>query len=81
MMVKLGPDERYTRLVRAFGKNPKASQPVGTKGFGSSGLYPGGKLFAVRSHKKRQVVKLPAMRVDDLVRRGEGTHWNPRGRG
>jgi hypothetical protein len=80
-MDKLNPDEKYTRLVRVLTKNSVVTQPIDKKGFGSSGLYTGGKLFAFLSHKKRLVVKLPAERVEELVALGEGEFWDPRGSG
>jgi hypothetical protein len=73
-----GAGRRYARLVRALAKNPKAAQPIGARGFGSSGLYAGGRLFAFLSRKDRLVVKLPAGRVEELVAQGEGARWNPR---
>ena len=60
------PEERYASLVETLAKNPKVVQPVGKKGFGSSGLYTSGKLFAFLSHKKQLVVKLPAERVNEV---------------
>jgi hypothetical protein len=80
-MGKSNPDKRYAKLVKTFTKNPKAAQPGGKKGFGSSGLYTGGKVFAFLSRKKRLIVKLPAERVDELVAHREGIRWNPRGSG
>ena len=56
-------------------------QPVGKRGFGSSGLYMGGKLFAFLSCGVRLVVKLPGKRIDELVANGEGARFDPRGKG
>lgn len=75
------PEERYAELAAALLKRPGVVQPVGKKGFGSSGLYTGGKLFAFLSYGKRLVVKLPGERVDELVADGEGTRFDPRGKG
>ncbi len=52
-------------------KKPGVVQPVGKRGFGSSGLYMGGKLFAFLSCGVRLVVKLPGKRIDELVANGE----------
>jgi TfoX/Sxy family transcriptional regulator of competence genes len=80
-MPEKGAALRYARLVQALIKNPKVVRPVGKRGFGSSGLYVGGKLFAFLSYKNRLIAKLPARRVEELVAQGEGTRWNPRGSG
>ncbi len=81
--VALNPDHEYAKIVTVLGKLPNVSQPIGKKGFGSSGLYIGGKLFAFLSYKKQLVLKLPLKRVDELIARGEGTRFDPRrdGRG
>jgi hypothetical protein len=52
----------------------------GGKGFGSGALKVEGKIFAMISSKGEFVVKLPAYRVDELVRDGMGQHFDP-GRG
>lgn len=52
----------------------------GGKGFGSGALKVDGKIFAMMSSKGEFVVKLPAHRVDELVRDGTGQHFDP-GRG
>jgi hypothetical protein len=52
----------------------------GGKGFGSGALKVEGKIFAMISSKREFVVKLPAYRVDELVRDGTGQHFDP-GRG
>ena len=70
--------KRYLRLVATLIKNPDVLMPVGKKGFGSSGLYVKGKLFAFLSQKNQLIVKLPKKRVDDLVACGVGMHWDPR---
>jgi TfoX/Sxy family transcriptional regulator of competence genes len=72
------PDVRYSRLVKALIKNPDVMQPIGKKGFGRSGLYVHGKLFAFLSYKKQLIVKVPRERVNELVARGDGARWNPR---
>ena len=80
-MLERNAGRRYMKLVRALTKNPKVVRPVGRRGFGSSGLYAGGKLFAFLSFKDRLIVKLPTARVRELVAQGEGGRWNPRGHG
>jgi hypothetical protein len=52
----------------------------GGKGFGSGALKVDGKIFAMISSKGEFVVKLPAHRVDELVRDGTAQHFDP-GRG
>lgn len=75
------PEERYAEVVEALVKSPNVSQPTGKRGFGSSGLYAHGKLFAFLSYKKRLIVKLPSERVDELVAGREGRRFDPRGKG
>jgi hypothetical protein len=72
------PEREFTKVVRVLTRIPTVSQPIGKKGFGSSGLYVGGKLFAFLSYKKQLILKLPSERVDELVTRGEGTRFDPR---
>jgi hypothetical protein len=50
----------------------------GGKGFGSTGLKRGGKIFAMLGSAGEFVVKLPAPRVDELVAAGEGQYFAPR---
>lgn len=45
------------------------------KGFGSGALKVDGKIFAMMWSKNCFVVKLPRKRVDELVNRGEGKHF------
>jgi len=75
------PEDRYANVVHTLMKNPKVSLPTGKKGFGSSGLYIGGKMFAFLSSSKEFVVKLPRDRVDELVAGGDGTRFDPRRNG
>lgn len=51
----------------------------GGKGFGSKGLKIDGKLFAMVSSKGKFVAKLPAQRVDELVRQGIGEYFSSGG--
>jgi len=80
-MRRQGVRQRYASLARELTRTRRVAQPVGKKGFGSSGLYVGGKLFAFVSYKDRLIVKLPAGRVEELIAQGEGAHWNPRSSG
>jgi TfoX/Sxy family transcriptional regulator of competence genes len=74
----VGSKEKYARLVKSLIKNSSVSQPIGKKGFGSSGLYTGNKLFAFLSHKNQLILKMPKKRVDELVSQGDGMYWSPR---
>lgn len=70
------PEERYAALVDAFLDETDASQSY-KKGFGSSAMRIGGKIFAMLSGG-RLVVKLPKQRVDALIASGEGERFDPR---
>jgi hypothetical protein len=72
------PEERYAELVRAFLDQPGVTQEG--KGFGSSSLKVGGRIFAMLSSRAEFVVKLPRGRVDALMASGEGDRYDP-GRG
>jgi hypothetical protein len=71
-------EERYAELVRAFSGRPGVSQEG--RGFGSSALKVGGRIFAMLSSQGDFVVKLPRARVDALVASGDGDRFDP-GRG
>ncbi len=71
-------EQKYAKIVEALIKSPNVSQPIGKKGFGSSGLYTHGKLFAFLSTRREFIVKLPRERVDELVASGDGTRFDPR---
>ncbi|MCL5067390.1 MAG: hypothetical protein M1368_03440 [Thaumarchaeota archaeon] len=73
-----GPKEKYARLVKLLTKNPCVIQPIGKKGFGSSGLYTKNRLFAFLSHKNQLILKLPKERVNEIVSKGDGFYWDPR---
>ncbi len=70
--------EKYAGLVRSLIKDPCVSQPIGKKGFGSSGLYTGDELFVFLSSKNLLILKMPMKRVDELVSNGDGIYWSPR---
>jgi hypothetical protein len=68
-------DPRFAPVVAALTKLPDVT--YGGKGFGSSGLKVGGKLFAMIASKGSFVAKLPRARVDELVRARQGTYFDP----
>ena len=68
------PEERYITLVEAFLQYPGVVQEG--KGFGSSALKIGGKIFAMLV-RGRLVVKLPRQRVDALIASGHGERFDP----
>ncbi len=69
------PQERYDALVERMLARPGTSLST-KRGFGSSGLWTAGRLFAFLSHG-RLVVKLAAGRVEELVARGDGERFDP----
>lgn len=75
---RMTSEERYAELVRAFAARPGVTQDG--KGFGSSALKVGGRIFAMLSSRQEFVVKLPLARVDALVASGDGDRFDP-GRG
>src|SRR5438094_10438515 len=75
------PDESelaFAKLAETLSKDPRVDPPemARSKGFGSKGLKVARKLFAFHS-KGRLVVKLPADRVEALVRAGTGERFDP----
>ena len=74
-------EERFATIVRALKRSPRVSVGASKKGFGSSALCVGEKIFAMISSKGEFVVKLPKARVDALVADGGGSRFEPaRGR-
>jgi len=71
-------EERYAVLVESFLGRPDVVQDG--RGFGTSALKVGGKIFAMLSTRGEFVVKLSAGRVDALVASGDGERFDP-GRG
>jgi hypothetical protein len=69
------PQQRYSEIVTAFLRRPGVTQQG--RGFGSSSLRVGGKMFATLSSDGALVVKLPRQRVDALVAAGEGRPFEP----
>lgn len=66
------PEERYSKLAKSLLKHEGVTLPKDRKGFGSSALWIGGKIFAFLSSKGELIVKLPRDRVDELVASGNG---------
>ncbi len=62
------PEDRFAQLVAQI---PGVDPPGPSRGFGSSALKVGSKIFAMLTDG-RLVVKLPRQRVDELVDVGEG---------
>jgi len=75
------PKLRYARMAKLLLRDPTITQPKRKKGFGSSGLYTRGKLFAALSYSNRLILKLPEARVNEIVAWRRGKRWNPRGVG
>ena len=69
------PKERYAALVKAFLRKPGVT--LEGKGFGSTSLKVGGKIFALFSSRSEFVVKLPKRRVDELIASGDGHQFDP----
>jgi hypothetical protein len=77
----MSPEERFEKIVVSLKRSPKVSVGASKKGFGSSALCVGEKIFAMISSKGGFVVKLPKERVDALVALGVGSRFEPsRGR-
>ena len=68
-------ERRFEDLVDALTAEPGVTPPRGGSGFGRSALRWQGKIFAMLV-RGRLVVKLPAVRVDDLVADAEGTRFD-----
>ena len=74
-MTKLSPQERFDELVAEFVAIKGVTPPGETAGFGSGALRIDGKIFAMFV-RGRLVVKLPKVRVDELVEAGEGDRFD-----
>jgi hypothetical protein len=70
-------ERRFAAIVEALSSEPGVSVGAGKKGFGSSALKVGDKIFAMVSSKGQFVVKLPKPRVDSLVASGVGKQFDP----
>lgn len=69
-------DDAFAPVATGLVRDRRVSRSE-KKGFGSSGLWAGGKLFAFPSSKGALVVKLPRQRVDALVASGTGKRFDP----
>jgi hypothetical protein len=67
---------RLDAIAAAFAKDHKVTRET-RQGFGSGALKVNGKIFAMVSSQDDFVVKLPKSRVDELVRAGVGTRFEP----
>jgi len=70
-----GSQERYEDLVGALIGTEGVTPPRGGNGFGRSALQFRGKIFAMHV-RGALVLKLPADRVEALVRAGEGGYFD-----
>lgn len=77
--VAAGSNSAFARVVTALTAEPGVTVG-GQKGFGSGALKVNGKIFAMVSSKGQFVVKLPKVRVDEMVSGGKGERFDP-GRG
>src|SRR5438105_10449141 len=77
----LSPEERYAALAAGFAADTRlddSGTPTGKRrrGFGSTALTAGGRIFALFSSDRQLVVKLPHQRVDALVATGAGKRFD-----
>lgn len=71
------PEERFTALVEALLADSAATlEPAAKRGFGSTALTIGGKIFAMLV-EDRLVAKIPRQRVDALVAADAGERFDP----
>lgn len=68
--------QSFARVVQAFARDARVTR--GGRGFGANALKVDGKIFAMISSAEQFVVKLPAARVDEMVRSGMGRHFDAR---
>jgi len=69
---------RFGAIASALASEPNVSLgSSGKKGFGSSALQVGGKIFAMVSSTGSFVVKLPRNRVEELEGAGVGQRFDP----
>ncbi|HEY9154331.1 MAG TPA: hypothetical protein VIM69_04330 [Opitutaceae bacterium] len=76
---KLSVDLAYAKVIAAFADDPR-SRIGGTnkKAFGASALRVDNKIFAMLSSKAAFVLKMPKVRVDELINQGRGVRFEPR---
>ena len=75
MTDRMSAEARYADLEDRLLRETDAQRPS-KPGFGSNGLWAGGKLFVMLTNG-RLVVKLPRRRVDELVDAGDGERFDP----
>jgi hypothetical protein len=69
-------ESRYAKLVANFARIPRVTRVTEGGGFGSSGqLRVDGRIFAMLV-RGSLVLKLPRVRVDELVAAGEGARFD-----
>ena len=69
-------EKEFARLLKDLARTPGAGSPH-RDGFGKHSMFAGRKMFAFLDKADRLVVKLPAKRVDELVKDGTGVRWDP----
>jgi hypothetical protein len=65
----------FAALITAFTSRPRVT--YGGRGFGARALRFDGKIFAMLDSKGRFVVKVPRIRADELLARGQAVHFEP----
>src|SRR4030095_11047776 len=65
----------FAALITEFTKRPRVT--YGGRGVGARGLRVDGKIFAMLDSKGRFVVKVPRIRADALLGRGQAVHFEP----
>jgi hypothetical protein len=75
----VNPSRLFSPVAHAFALDRRVVYGGG-KGFGSAALKVDGKIFAMISSKGQFVAKLPAERVEELIRDGTGGYFDA-GRG
>lgn len=74
----LETQRRFKAVAHALAKEPNVTVgAAGKKGFGSSALQVGGKIFAMVSSSGNFVVKLPKQRIEALEASGAGRRFDP----
>ena len=66
----------YDRVVDAFARTRGVTQEQ-KRGFGSGALKVNGRIFAMLTPNGDFVVKLPKVRVDELIAYGDGERFEP----
>ena len=73
----MNAEEKFSKIIPTLKRSPGVTVGASKRGFGSSALGVGGKIFALVSSQGRFVVKLPKHRVDALVDSGIGSRFEP----